>query len=183
MIVSLDHQQRLIDPDHIMDFPGERDPKGAATRRATKRNSCEWFVRAIALALFASSAGCTVEPAISPTDVRLVRTHVSQEPIVYALAPLQGTAKVVGGCLSFSNSEVGDVTLVYPHDYQMARLDGTLGVLDAKGSLVLPVGRRVQIGGSTLPGDEAVERVVPAEDRRDCKGPFFLVLPRPAELL
>ncbi|MEN5062250.1 hypothetical protein [Luteimonas sp. TWI1416] len=149
----------------------------------TKRNSYEWCVRAIALWLLASGTGCTVEPAISPDDVRLVRTDASQEPMVHALAPFQGAAKVVDGCLGFNNSEVGDVILVYPYDHTMARLDGTLSVVDAKGSLVLPLGRRVQIGGAMLPGDEAVERLVSAEDRRDCKGPFFLVLPRPAELL
>lgn len=143
----------------------------------------EFGLLTIALLSIACGVGCSAEPEINPNDVRLVRTGVSQEPMVHALAPFQGAAKVVDGCLGFNNSEVGDVILVYPYDHTMARFDGSLSVVDAKGSLVLPVGRRVQIGGAMLPGDEAVERLVSAEDRRDCKGPFFLVLPRPAELL
>ena len=128
------------------------------------------------------ASGCNIEPSIDPKAVRLARTPYSDEPLIYALAPLRGTVTVSHGCLSLKSTDRGTVVLVYPHDYRLGAVDGKLSVLDSGGGAALTAGRKVEIGGALLDAEPAA-RTLTKEDRERCKGPFLLVLPQPARYL
>lgn len=136
-------------------------------------------VTAAAITLGAiAAAGCNYEEAISEDQVWLVRTAPADEAIVYAMAPARGTVAIGGGCVRLNRDDGSSVALVYPYDYDVTRQSGKLGVQDGNGRLLYSVGQHVKIGGSVLP-EEPTERMVPAEDQRNCKGPYFLVMPEP----
>ncbi|ASR42751.1 hypothetical protein BEN78_04470 [Xanthomonas citri pv. mangiferaeindicae] len=126
--------------------------------------------------------GCRLEHQADIANVRLARTPPTDEPLIYALAPLRGTVTVSHGCLSLKSTDRGTVVLVYPHDYRLGTVNGKLSVLDSDGGAALTAGRTVEIGGALLDAEPAA-RTLTKEDREHCKGPFFLVLPQPARYL
>lgn len=137
----------------------------------------------IALGMIASG-GCdhdaplSLAASISPEDVWLVRTAPTDEPITYAMAPARGTIAIVDGCIRLKRDDGSSITPVYPHDYGVTLQSEELGVQDGSGHLLYSVGEHVELGGSVL-ADEPTERMVPANDRRECEGPYFLVMPPP----
>lgn len=135
-------------------------------------------LRSIVAATFAATliAACSATPTADLNEIKLLRSAASDEPIVYGMAPLDGSPEVVDGCIRFRAHGGESYALVFPHNYSLGEEHRKVVVRDASGESVLTVNGDTQIGGSVL-YKEPAEKMIPRESLALCPGPFFLLNP------